>query len=230
MTFALIVAIVVIAALDSLNPSLFLGQFYLMTTPNPVRRMGAYIAGLLTVNFVGGVLFLAGFTAFLAQLLARLSTDFVYATLLAIGVGLVIFGLWLRVTGERPTGSNLIPSATTPGLLPTFGLGALIMLNELTTALPYVAAIERISAAGLPWASSIVLLLLYNLVFSLPLLLFLVLFIRLRVRFTAQIERISNGVHVWTLRIFKYGALVAGIALIAGAGLYFGERWQLLAG
>lgn len=221
MTLALVIAVVVIAALDSLNPSLFLGQFYLMTAPDPIRRIGAYIAGLMAVNFAGGVLFLNGFTIFLAQWIARLSPDVVYSVVLATGVGLVIFGLWLRVSSERPSNARLPVAAGKFGLLRTFGLGALIMLNELTTALPYLAAIERIAAAGLSWPGNIALLLLYNFVFSLPLLIFLILFIRLRASFTAQIERLSDGVHVWTLRVFKYGSLMAGVLLIVGAGRYF---------
>jgi cytochrome c biogenesis protein CcdA len=212
--------IVIIALLDSLNPSLFLGQFYLMTTPDPVRRIGSYIAGLLAVNFLGGVLFLAGLNALLSRFVAVLSPEIVYAAMFAGGAALIIFGLWLRIppAGE---GSSEQPAVKLRSLRlhHSFALGALIMLNELTTALPYLAAIERIAAAELGWAGNLALLAIYNLVFAAPLVLFLLLFVQLRERFTAQIARISAAVHLWTLRIFKYGSLAAGVLLIAAVFL-----------
>jgi cytochrome c biogenesis protein CcdA len=222
-------AVVGIALLDSLNPSLFLGQFYLMTTANPVRRIWSYIGGLLAVNFLGGVLFLGGFTLFLAQMFRPLSPDLINTLLLMAGIALVGFGAWLRIT-DAPAFKTATPSSMqNSGILASFGLGALIMLNELTTALPYLAAIERIAAAGLSWTGNLLVLALYNLIFGLPLLLFLGLFMRLRQRFTAQIERISAAVHLWTLRIFKYGSLAAGALLIAWALLYFWDGCRLFA-
>jgi cytochrome c biogenesis protein CcdA len=212
--------IVVIALLDSLNPSLFLGQFYLMTTPDPLRRLWSYIAGLLAVNFLGGVLFLAGLNVLLSGFVAALNPEMVYAAMLVGGAVLIVFGLWLRIppAGER---SQTQPAVKLRSLrlYHSFALGALIMLNELTTALPYLAAIERIAAAGLGWTGNLALLVVYNFVFALPLVLFLLLFVQLRERFTAQIERISAAVHLWTLRIFKYGSLAAGILLIAAVFL-----------
>jgi cytochrome c biogenesis protein CcdA len=217
MTPALLLTVIGIAALDSLNPSLFLGQFYLMTADRPVRRIWSYIGGLLTVNYLGGVLFLSGFSVLLGSFVAQLHPNLVNWLLLALGVALVIFGLRLRVTPASAPAPDLPVRSGASGVLGSFALGALIMLNELTTALPYLAAVERIAAAGLSWGGNLVILGIYNLIFSLPLLLFLGLFVRLRGRFTAQIERISAAVHLWTLRIFKYGSLIGGALLAVWA-------------
>jgi cytochrome c biogenesis protein CcdA len=219
MTPALILVVVGIAVFDSLNPSLFLGQFYLMTTANPLRRIWSYIAGLLTVNYLGGVLFLSGFSVLLGRFFAQLDLDLVLWLLLALGIGLVFFGLQLRVTPAQLPKREVLVRDARGGILGSFGLGALIMLNELTTALPYLAAIERIAAADLTWAGNLLMLAVYNLIFGLPLLLFLALFVKMRGRFTAQIARISAAVHLWTLRIFKYGSLAGGALLAVWAGL-----------
>ncbi|HEU4324350.1 MAG TPA: hypothetical protein VFS21_14450 [Roseiflexaceae bacterium] len=58
MSLALLATIGGIALLDSLNPSLFLAQFYLLTTARPVPRILSYIGGVVAANFLGGLLFL----------------------------------------------------------------------------------------------------------------------------------------------------------------------------
>jgi len=63
MNIGLLAALVGIAVVDSLNPSLFMGQFFLLTQPRPVPRSLQYIAGILTVNGMGGLLILAGIRA-----------------------------------------------------------------------------------------------------------------------------------------------------------------------
>ena len=95
------------------------------------------------------------------------------------------------------------------------------MLNEVTTALPYFFAVERISRAALPVWGDLLALGLYNLVFALPLFGFLGLFLAYRKRFSAQLERISGGVQLWTLRLVKYGSVAVGALLALNAGAYF---------
>jgi len=65
------------------------------------------------------------------------------------------------------------------------------MTSELSTALPYFVAIERLASAGVAGLEAVAVLVLYNLIFALPLFAFLGLFTAYRGRFTAQTKRIT---------------------------------------
>lgn len=218
MSVALLATIGGIALLDSLNPSLFLAQFYLLTTARPVPRLLSYIAGVVAANFLGGLLFLAGAQALILNLLARLNPSWLYGAGLALGIGLLVFGLWMPLTSQADEQPRQ-PRSLHP--IHTFILGAAVMVNELTTALPYFVAIERITQAGLTLGMAIVLLAIYNLIFALPLFVFLALFAAYGSRFTAQTERISATIAIWAPRVIKYGSLLAGGLLALNAISFF---------
>lgn len=218
MSAALLLAIGGIALLDSLNPSLFVAQFYLLTTLRPVPRILSYIGGVLAVNFIGGLVFLAGAQALIVNATAGLSPSWLYAGGLALGMALLVFGLWLPL---KPTTNE--PARQPRSLHPfhTFLLGAAVMVNELTTALPYFVAIERIASSGVAMGTAVALLVLYNLVFALPLFGFLGLFMSYGARFAAQTERISAAIARWAPRVFKYGSLALGAFFVIDAAAFF---------
>lgn len=216
MTGALLAAVVGIALVDSLNPSLFVAQFYLLTTPQPVPRILAYIGGVLAANVGGGLLVLAGLRRVLAGALGAVSADVANAGLLVLGVALLAFGLWYRARPKPETEAKQ-PRSLRP--VSAFALGVVVMGNELTTAVPYFVALERITQAGLSTAGDLLALGLYNLVFAAPLFAFLALAVVYRKRFTSQLEAVNAWVRRWTPRIVKYGAIAAGAGLAAYATL-----------
>ncbi len=218
MTLALSAALVGIALFDSLNPSLFLAQFYLITTPKPVPRLVSYIAGVLLVNFVGGLLLLGGAQALLATFFQNLGSGVLYGVQLALGLALLAFGIGFSAT-PRGDAEPKKPRSLRPAH--TFLLGMVVMLNEITTAFPYFFAVERISRAELSVLGDLFALLLYNVVFALPLFAFLALFVVYRERFAAQLGRVGEAVQRWTPRVVKYGSVAFGVLLAVNAGLYF---------
>jgi cytochrome c biogenesis protein CcdA len=211
----LLLPIIGIAIVDSLNPSLFIAQFFLLTTPQPVARILSYIAGVLVVNFGGGVLILAGARALISQFFSSLSLEAMAGLQLALGIGMVVFGLWLKTGGQVEAKK---PRSLRP--IHTFALGMVVMLNEITTALPYFAAIERIAEARMATAGNLLALGVYNLVFSGPLLVFLGLFIVFRQRFAARIDSISRGVQLWSVRLIKWLSLIVGVGLALNGTAY----------
>jgi cytochrome c biogenesis protein CcdA len=217
MSAALLLAIGGIALLDSLNPSLFVAQFFLLTTPRPVPRILSYIAGVVAVNFLGGLL-LIGARAVIVSLLAQLSPGVLYGAGLALGIGLLALGFWMPLTPQAMEPARQ-PRSLHPGH--TFLLGAAVMINELTTALPYFVAIERLASAGVAGLEAVVVLVLYNLIFALPLFAFLGLFVAYGARFAAQTERISAAIARWAPRVIKYGSLALGAFLAADATAFF---------
>ncbi len=214
MSAALFAAVVGIALLDSLNPSLFVAQFYLLTTPHPVPRILAYIAGVVVANLCGGLLVLAGLRRFLVGVLDTVPAGVVHGVLLAVGLAILAFGLWYGA-GREPDTAVRTPRSLTP--ISTFALGLAVMLNELTTALPYFVAIERIAQAGLGALGNVLALGVYNLVFAAPLLAFLGLFVLFRERFTGRLHAVNAWLRRWVPRVVKYGSVGFGGALAAYA-------------
>lgn len=203
----LFASLIGIALLDSMNPSLFIAQFYLLTTPHPVPRLLSYIAGIVLVNFTGGVLLLGGVQTVVTNLLSTISGDALKSMQLVIGLAIFGFGLWMKATGP---GSDEVKKPRSLHPRHTFVLGMAVMLNEITTALPYFVAIERVVQAQLSGISNLVALIVYNVVFGAPLLAFVALFIIYRQRFAAQLNRITQVIQQWMPKVVKYGALLFG--------------------
>ncbi|GAB4528273.1 MAG: hypothetical protein OHK0046_46950 [Anaerolineae bacterium] len=214
----MVAALIGIALIDSVNPSLFIAQFYLFTTPRPVPRLLVYVLGILTVNFLGGVLVLSGLNVVIGELVMTLSPSGRHALQFGLGAAILAFGLFMRLQLSEPV---KVQKPRSLGLMSAFLLGAVVMINELTTALPYFVALERIADARLSSLQSLLSLLLYNVVFGLPLFGFIGLYVKARERFTAQIDRISRVIQYWAPRLIKYGSILLGAALLLDAGLYF---------
>lgn len=214
MSATLLVSLIGIALVDSLNPSLFIAQFYLLTTPQPIPRLLSYIAGIVLVNFTGGALLLGGVQTVVTNLLSTISDDAFKSMQLVIGLAILGFGLWIKTTAPS-SGEVKKPRSLQPRH--TFVLGMVVMLNEITTALPYFVAIERIVQAQLSAFSNLLALVVYNMVFSAPLLAFVALFIIYRQRFAMQLNRITQVIQKWTPRVIKYGSLVFGAVLAIDA-------------
>jgi cytochrome c biogenesis protein CcdA len=216
MTMVLLASLLGLALVDSLNPSLFAAQVYLMTTPRPVARIAAFLAGVMIIMLGGGTLLLIGAQHTITRFINMISEDTLVIIQILIGLALFGFGGWYRGApatigdGRKPRSLRLHHA---------FALGVAIMLNEITTALPYFVAIERIAQSQLDAIANALALLLYNAIFSAPLLLFLLGFMRYRQRFAAQIERVSHAIQRWMPRLVKYGALLLGVIVAIDAGL-----------
>ncbi len=217
MTFSLVTSLMGIAAVDAFNPSLFVTQFFLLTTPKPTVRILAYIAGVLVVYYGGGLLVLTGLRTFIIAFLESLSPAFIYGFQGILGVACVIFALHLKMELQFEDARK--PRSLLP--IHTFVLGMIVMGNELSTAMPYVVAIEQIAHARLTLTETLFVLGLYNLIFSLPLFAFLALFLRYRARFATWLEPINRWLGRWIPRIVKVATLTFGLILILNALAWF---------
>jgi cytochrome c biogenesis protein CcdA len=211
MTLTLIFSMLGIAIVDSLNPSLFIAQFYLITTPKPIPRLISYVSGVLVVNFIAGILLLAGVRTLLTDFFNGLSPTTVSIGQLILGGLCVGFGLWLKTTPAEAAEARK-PHSLRP--IHTFLLGMAVMLNEMSTALPYFVAIERLGSAGLGTIENLGMIVFYNLIFSLPLFGFIGAFVALRERFVRQLGAVSEWIRKWTPRLMKFGSLIFGLILI----------------
>lgn len=181
------------AVIDSINPCvfgvlIFLLAYMLAVFKNKARMI---LAGLIYITFVYITYFLLGVGIFTLAYTASFSKYFYwFAAFLAIGAGLLEikdffwYGRWFSLT-IIPGGSERIKKYTklmgkletkhpVLSLLVAAILGVFVVFVELPcTGAPYLAILGMLSVGD--YASGIPLLLLYNLIFILPLFVIMVL-------------------------------------------------------
>ncbi len=162
----LAVTVVAIALPDCINPSLIGGELFFAAGPHPRRRTTAFTIGAWTVTFAFGVAFALGLGDLILSFLPRPGETVKYALIGAAGVVLVLGGLVIWVPRSELTSSE--PESSTPHGSPGL-IGAGIAGLELLTAFPYFAAIAMIVGSGVSDAGKLSLLVLYCVVYTLPL-------------------------------------------------------------
>lgn len=218
--FLVSIPIVVLSALvDSINPCAFAVIIFLITTlmlmngkKNVIKLGSIYIFTIFIFYFISGF----GLIFVIEKI--RMPKIFY----LIIGIILILWGLinikdyfwynrWLKL--EIPKSSvglivNLLKKST---LISTFSLGLLVGIIEVPcSGGVYLGLISIISSMGVS-LKTFILLLLYNLIFILPLVIIVILFY-----YSFSLEKI----HKWKEKNKKNSRLVTGILLIL-MGMYF---------
>jgi cytochrome c biogenesis protein CcdA len=152
---------------DALNPSTIGPALYLAADERGLRRVLLFTAGVFAVYLAGGVLLVFGPGNAIISLIPHPGTTLRYWLEFAAGVVLIVGAVitwWRRVSlARRPLprprqgrGSGLV-------------LGASITAVELPTAFPYFGLIAAIVSSRVNDFQQVVLLVIFNAVFVLPL-------------------------------------------------------------
>ena len=212
----LAVAVVGIALADCINPSLIGGELFVATGEHPRRKTIAFTAAAWTVTFVVGLALALGLGDLVLGLVPKPGRTVKYALITAAGVVLMIGGavVWLRRRSIVSTeASNDRDDSHRPAVL----MGAGIAGVELLTAFPYFAAIAMIVGSGASDAGRLLLLILYCVIYTLPLIAIAVLIAVMGER----AERILGPVGDWLSA--HWPAVVAPLTVAFGIGvLVFG--------
>ena len=172
MTAALGIGIAGLALLDSINPATIAGVALILLAP--LRRRGAsalaYVLGAYAVVLVLGTLVFLSAGAAAGAVSGGLAWIRRIAFAAAAVALLVSAARRLR---ERRRGAVELPAWFSPWTAAP--IGVLVTGADLPNAFPYLIAIERMVAAGVPTGLGIGVLALYALVYCLPCLVLLVL-------------------------------------------------------
>ena len=158
---------------DSLNPSTVGPALYLATVRKPVWRVAQFTVGVFAVNFAAGVILTIGPGRLLLGLVPHPQGTVRHVIELVAGLALlgVAVALWV---GRRSLTRRELPMRNGGGGSALL-TGASLAAVELPTAAPYFAVIAGIVASNASVAQEIVLLVIYNVAFVLPLLAIIVL-------------------------------------------------------
>ncbi len=207
----LAVTMVAIALPDCINPSLIGGELFVAMGSHPRRRTAAFTLAALAVTFGFGLAFALGLGDLILSFIPKPGATVKYALITAAGVVLAAGGLLALIrrnalTRSRPGSDHRSHGSPGP-------LGAGLAGLELLTAFPYFAAIALIVGSGVSDAGKVFLLLLYCVVYALPLIVIAVMCAVKGERAEAMLLPIGD----W---LFGHWPIIVGpLTLIIGIGV-----------
>lgn len=209
---ALALAIIAIALPDSLNPSLIVAAVYLALGTHPLRRTLAFTISAFVVTLAGGLAIALGLADLILSLLPKPSHAVKWGVITAVGVFVMCGGgvIWCRrdALAGAPESQHKPSKGGSPVLL-----GAGIAGVELLTAFPYFAAIALLLGSSVSAASKASLLVLYNLIYVLPLIAIAMIRVIMGERGAELLVPISDWIQA------HWPQVVAPIAGVAGAAI-----------
>ena len=164
----LALTVAAIALPDCINPSLIGGELFVATRPHPRRGVAEFTLAAGVVTFVFGLAFALGLGDLILSFVPKPGATVKYSLITAAGVVMVAGGglIWIRrkaLTASKPANDQ----SEGRGSAPLIGAG--LAGIELLTAFPYFAAIALIVGSGVSIGGKLTLLVLYCVIYILPL-------------------------------------------------------------
>jgi hypothetical protein len=208
----LALTVVAIALPDCINPSLIGGELLMATGLHPRRRAILFTASAFAVTLGFGIAFALGLGDLILSLAPKPGPTVKYSLVTAAGAVLITGGgaIWLRRKALVSSGSaNPHPSPHGSPVL----IGGGIAGFELLTAFPYFAAIALIVGSGVSNGGKLLLLVLYCVVYTLPLTVIAIVLVLLGDRG----ERMLRPVGEWLMG--HWPLVVAPLTVLLGIGV-----------
>jgi cytochrome c biogenesis protein CcdA len=164
----LIGLVISIGFADSLNPSTIGPALFLAGGDHPRTKVAKFTLGVFAVYLLGGAAIALGPGQLLLALVPRPDRAARHDIEIAAGAAMLLAAAMLWRFRERLSARQV--KILSPEGRSSAALGATIMAVELPTAFPYFAAIAAIVGSGFDPVRQLVLLVLFNICFVLPLL------------------------------------------------------------
>jgi cytochrome c biogenesis protein CcdA len=235
----LLTSIITLALIDSLNPSTIAAQIFLLALKKPISRVVSFILGTFVMYTAFGfiIVFILGepIKGFFYE---RGSTD--YLILLAIGIALIAVGTilgWKRYIGKegRSKSEGYVKKAMAPMMamlktlnpVHTFFFGMASTAFDLPTSAFYFVALASLLEAGVGPFETTSLLILYNLLYILPLIVILLIYMIARDRSGPLMNRINKLIGEWSGRLVISILICIGVILVVFSMAFF-YNWHFL--
>jgi cytochrome c biogenesis protein CcdA len=164
---ALTLLVASLAVADSVNPVTLVIAVYLASTPEPRRRLAGFAIGVFLTYLVGGAVLVLGPGELLRTAVHGSRTSGFHVASVVTGAVVIALAGVLWALRERFTRRRLPVSPPSPGS--ALALGAGVTVIDLPTALPYFAAIGAIVSSDAGLLGQLLLLVLFNALYVLPL-------------------------------------------------------------
>jgi hypothetical protein len=206
-----LLGLLALALVDSINPSAIVVTLYLLSRGRMPAQVVVYVLAIFLTYLTLGAMMMSGLDAVLPASGVAAGGRLALVAQALIGLALLLYAI--RAPAAPGSAPRIEPGASTYAALAL--LGVTVTAMELPTAVPYFGAIALLTAADLPPARWLPLLVLYNVVFVLPPVVLLAGQVafggRLEARYAdlrARLEAGARGTMLW-------------IAGLVGGGLLF---------
>lgn len=208
--------VISIGLADSLNPTTVGPALLLATRDRPRRQVLEFTAGTFLVFLIGGLVLTIGPGQAIVSLVPHPNATTRYILETIAGAAMLVAGavLWRRRARIAERASDELPGsgrATRGATRKPWVVGAAISVVELPTAFPYFAVIAAIVGSGLGLTRQLLLVVIYNVCFVLPLLGIVGLLTVFSERAVESLDRVRRYLRA------RWPVLVSVIALLAGA-------------
>lgn len=202
-----------LAALDALNPFTVAAQAYLLGTPRPMPRSLAFLAGTYATYLLGGVLLLLGWSWALALISPLVPWWGFAAGEIALAVLVGGFAAWsLR---KAAAGSPFTPPSDL-SIPATLAFAVASTAADLSSALPYFAAVNQVATGPAGPAGRLLALSWYNLIYCAPMIALIAARLALPETSSAALfGRMRAGIDWAFARLLPPAMAVAAVALAA---------------
>lgn len=241
--WGLLLPTILTSAADSLNPFAITQQFVLQGMVKKPKHIWYFIVPTGVTNLIGGFLVYFGLAAFIANFFNRIVESYgqlLFIAELILGITFCSSILFLIQNNKVSQLKNRIQSiesgekinkndeeeavskikSVSPLALITLGVGA--TLSELTTALPYFAFLAILLNYQLSFLQLSFILVLYNTIYTLPLIILYFVYIKAQDKFDRLYLVIKTQITKWA------NILAPTLMGIIGAGLIFHAMTLLL--
>lgn len=194
---SLLIATISTSAVDSLNPVAITQQFVLQGLVKKRYHIWYYIMATAIVNFSGGMIVYYGLGAFLKNYMDQFLASYskiIYAAELILGIAMLIAVCYIImnkkiksleekivcIKGEpvQQPEANTVIKFTSLNPFTLFLIGSVATICELPTALPYFTFLAIILNYKLPVITVVLIMVLYNIIYSSPLILLYILYVK----------------------------------------------------
>jgi hypothetical protein len=211
----LVVPLVVLALIDSTSFGTLLIPIWLMLAPGRPRpgNIVLFLATVAVFYLALGVLILAGLSALADQIASALAYRPFRVAQMVLGAVLIVLGItiepWTKAGKAKKAAARQVRRAARgPGRLERLRHNAIAI--EAASMLPYLGALGLLSASGLPFHQSSLIVIGYCLVMIAPALVLLLIRIGLHQRISGVLERIE----AWMTR--HAGEMTAWVLFLVG--------------
>jgi Sap, sulfolipid-1-addressing protein len=216
----LLVLVASIGLVDSLNPSTVAPALLLALGTNAKRNLAAFVLGVFGTSTLGGFVLVLGPGRALLAIASTPRPHIVHWIELGVGAALVVAAaaLW----SKRERFARRLSGDSGPTRFSPLALGAVIIVAEFPTAVPYFAALAAIVEARLPIANQVLLVIVFNVCFCAPILLLLGAVVAGGERGRSFTQGVRGFIQTYAATIVPVllGLLGAGILLVGVVGLH----------
>lgn len=230
--WTLLLSTIITSAMDSLNPIAISQQFILQGMVKKAKHIWYFIIAIAITNFAGGLLAYLGLIAPIGNLVGWVVGQYgqtLFTLELILGIGLLISVSYLlqsiKISELKKIISHLQANeddnvqtaqskvkSVSPLSLSLLGIGA--TLSELTSALPYFAFLAILFQYKLSIFSVVGILMIYNCIYSLPLIILYFIYIKARNKFDSFYMFIKTQMEKWSTILVPIALSVIGVLLI----------------